>query len=48
MLVNCIAYKNGSRLADLPVEEISDYLKREDCFGWVALSGPSEHELEQV
>ena len=48
MLVNCIAYKNGSRLADLPVEEISDYLKREDCFVWVALSDPSEHELEQM
>jgi len=48
VLVNCIAYKNGSRLADLPVEEISDYLKREDCFVWVALRDATERELEQM
>ena len=48
MLVNCIAYKDGSRLADLPVGEISDYLKRDDCFIWVALRDASEAELEQV
>lgn len=48
MLVNCIAYKDGSRLADLPVGEISDYLKRDDCFIWVALRDASEAELEQM
>lgn len=48
MLVNCIAYKNGSRLADLSVEEISDYLKRDDCFVWVALLDATEAELDQM
>ena len=36
MLINCVAYENGSRLADLAVEEISDYLARPDCFVWFA------------
>ena len=26
MLINCVAYENGSKLADIPVAEISDYL----------------------
>ena len=28
MLINCVAYENGSRLADMAVEEISDYLAK--------------------
>lgn len=48
MLINCVAYENGSRLADLPVEEISDYLARPGCFVWVALSDATEQELEKM
>src|SRR5664279_3413697 len=48
MLVNCVAYENGSRLADLSVEEISDFLIRPNCFVWVALLDASEQELEKM
>lgn len=48
MLINCVAYENGSRLADLPVEEISDYLSRPDCFVWVALHDATPQELDQM
>ena len=48
MLINCVAYENGTRLADLPVEEISDYLVRPDCFVWVALNDPSPQELDKM
>ena len=48
MLINCVAYENGSRLADLPVEEISVYLQRPDCFVWVALYNPSFEELDKM
>ncbi len=48
MLINCVAYENGSRLADLSVEEISDYLERPSCFVWVALSDATSHELDQM
>ena len=47
MLVNCVAYENGSRLADLPVEEISDYLARPNCFVWVALHDPTPADLDR-
>ncbi|HEX7454589.1 MAG TPA: magnesium/cobalt transporter CorA [Gallionella sp.] len=48
MLINCVAYQNGVKLADLPVEEISDYLERPDCLVWVALKDTTEAELEKM
>ncbi|WP_428423015.1 magnesium/cobalt transporter CorA [Methylibium sp.] len=46
MLINCVAYQDGSKLADLPVEKISDYISRPGCFVWVALQDASHDELE--
>jgi len=48
MLINCVAYQNGVKLADLPVEEISDYLERTDCFVWVALRDTTKAELKKM
>ena len=48
MRINCVAYENGSRLADLPIEEISDYLERPDCFVWVGLSDATPEELNKM
>ncbi|SFG00312.1 magnesium transporter [Duganella sp. CF458] len=46
MLINCVAYQDGRKLADIPVEDISDYVAREDAFVWVALRDASPAELE--
>jgi magnesium transporter len=46
MLVNCVAYTEGHKLADIPVEDISDYVKRPNCFVWVALKDPEPSELD--
>lgn len=48
MMLNCVAYQNGVKLADLPVEEISDYLERTDCFVWVSLKDTTDAELEKM
>jgi magnesium transporter len=48
MLINCVAYQNGSKLADIAKEEIGKYVKRPDCFVWVALYQPSPAELEEM
>jgi magnesium transporter len=48
MLINCVAYRDGVKLADLPVEEISDYLQRDDCFVWVALRDTTDAELSKM
>lgn len=48
MLINCVAYREGRRLADLPVAEISDYLESPDCFVWVALRDATDDEIAQM
>ncbi len=49
MLINCVAYEGGRKLADLSperAEELAEYLERPDCFLWVALRDPAPGELE--
>jgi len=48
MLINCVAYQNGSKLADIPVAEISDYISRPGCFVWVALLDATPEELDEM
>ena len=48
MLVNCAAYRDGKRIADLKAEEISDYLVQPGTFVWVALKDPEPQELEAM
>jgi magnesium transporter len=48
MLVNSIAYQDGRRLGDAPIERISDYLQQPGCFVWVALKDPEPGELEKM
>ena len=48
MLINCVAYENGHRLADIPVEQISEYLKRPECFVWVAIKDPGIEEMQAM
>lgn len=48
MLINCVAYREGRKLADLDIEQISDYLTDPDCFVWVALREATPDELETM
>ena len=48
MLINCVAYQEGMKLADIPVEEISDYVELPGCFVWVALRDAEPKELAQM
>ena len=48
MLISCVAYQNGRKLADIPIEDISEYVSRPDCFVWVALFEPSMDELDEM
>jgi magnesium transporter len=48
MLINCVAYENGHKLADIPISDISEYLARPGCFVWVALRDADDTELEQM
>jgi magnesium transporter len=46
MIVNCVAYQNGQRLANIPVSEIHSYISHTDCFVWVALNDATPEELQ--
>ena len=48
MLVNCVAYEHGEKVAELPLEGIGGYLKGPGSFVWVALKDPDESELQLV
>ena len=45
MLVNCVAYQDGQKIADIQVGEIRTYISRPNCFVWVALKDPEPAEL---
>lgn len=46
MLISCVAYQNGRKLGDIPIEDVSEYVSRPDCFVWVALAEPTADEIE--
>lgn len=48
MLINCVVYENGSKLADIPVADISEYIARPGCFAWVALTDATPAELSEM
>ena len=48
MMINCVVYENGAKLADVPVADISDYMSRPGCFVWVALLDATPEELDEM
>ncbi|HEX9685120.1 MAG TPA: magnesium/cobalt transporter CorA [Burkholderiales bacterium] len=48
MLINCAAYQDGSKLADIRIEDIRGYLGMPGCFVWVALKDAVPEELAEM
>ncbi len=48
MLVNCVAYQDGKKLAEITKREIKSYVSRPDCFVWVALKDADAAELAEM
>ncbi|HEU4611684.1 MAG TPA: magnesium/cobalt transporter CorA [Kofleriaceae bacterium] len=48
MLISCVAYEHGHKIADIPVADISEYVHRPNCFVWVALFEPTLEELDEM
>ena len=48
MLINCVVYENGRKLADIEVDDIGAWLPRPGCFVWVALRDATDEELQRM
>jgi magnesium transporter len=48
MLVNCVAYQDGKKLATIGIDEIHNYTVLPDCFVWVAVKDPEPAEMEKL
>jgi magnesium transporter len=48
VLINCVAYQNGRKFANIQVGEIHLYIHEAECFVWVALADPEAAELEAM
>jgi magnesium transporter len=48
MIINCVAYQNGQKLADIAVSEIHAHVIRPECFVWVALKDATPAELQSM
>lgn len=48
MLINCVVYQEGKKLADIPVAAISEHLGRDNTFVWVALIDATDAELAEM
>ena len=47
-IVNCAAYAEGARVANVELAGVSDVLKQTDRFVWIGLHEPTEETLKQV
>jgi magnesium transporter len=48
LLIACAAYEDGKKLADCPIDAISEFLSKPGCFVWVALKDAGEAELAKM
>ncbi|MDB6097462.1 MAG: magnesium transporter [Gammaproteobacteria bacterium] len=48
MLISCAAYQDGTKLGDIALAQVPEYLHRPQCFVWVALFEPAAAELTEM
>jgi len=48
MLISCVLYREGRKVADLPTDQIHEHIGQPNCFVWVALRDPDPKVLEDM
>jgi magnesium transporter len=48
MLISCVVYQDGKKVAEIATAEIHEYLRNPGAFVWVALRDPEAPELDQM
>jgi magnesium transporter len=48
MIVNCVVYSSGCKVADIPLDQVGEWAARDGHFVWIGLLDPSEEEMRLV
>lgn len=48
MLINCAAYRDGKKIADIDFDDISEHVQQPGVFVWVALQDATAEELQRA
>jgi len=48
MLVNCVAYENGRKVAEITAAEVHEYISRPGVFVWMAIRDTDNEELRRL
>src|SRR5262245_66538336 len=48
MIVNCVVYSEGCKVADIPLDQAGEWAAREGHFVWIGLYEPDEEEMRLV
>lgn len=48
MTINCLAYQDGRKPADIPIADFDEWGRKPGCFVRLALRGAIDDELRQV
>ncbi len=48
MLIKCVVYENGKKVAEVPASDIHSYVCRPGCFVWVAMRDRDVALLEEM
>ena len=48
MLISCVAYRDGHKIADIGIDEVQNYVSQPGCLVWVALREPDAETLDKL
>jgi magnesium transporter len=48
MLIDCVAYQNGQKIASVSLDEVQSYMKQPDCFIWASFQDSTDVDFEQM
>lgn len=48
MLIDCVAYQHGQKIASVSLDEVQSYMKQPDCFIWASFENATDVDFEQM
>lgn len=48
MLIDCVAYQHGQKIASVSLDDVKSYMKQPDCFIWASFQDSTDVDFEQM